>query len=60
MQPLAYASLIGVAVSLAVTGLASAPLPPAAEPDVDVRQIIDRALERSTWAQEQNFGARYR
>ena len=60
MKTLAHGSLVVFAASLGLTGLASAPSPPPSGPDVDVRQIIDRALERSTWAREQNFGARYR
>ena len=31
-----------------------------AEPDTTVRAIIDKALERATWAEEQAFEARYR
>ncbi len=58
MRSLAFLTII--AASLGLTAAASAPAPPAAEPDVDVRQIITRALERAAWGQEQNFGARYR
>ena len=50
---LPVALLAGVAVLAAST---AAPAPT----DVEVRDIIDRALERAAWAEEQAFVARYR
>ena len=52
--------LLIVSAGLGLTLLAAQPTPARGEPDVDVRTIIDRALERATWAQEQHFAARYR
>ena len=47
------AGLVGVA-------LLSASTPPPDPPDTEVRAIIDKALERFAWAEEQAFRARYR
>lgn len=49
-----------VSAGLGLTVLAAQPAPARDEPSLDVRTIIDRALERATWAQEQDFAARYR
>ena len=58
MKHLAF-RLLPVALLAGVAALAASTAQP--DPtDTEVRAIIDRALERSTWAEEQAFEARYR
>ncbi len=57
MKQLAVAFLFVAAWALPFAPVvATAP----SEPDVEVETIINKALERATWAQEQNFEARFR
>ena len=58
MKHLAF-RLLPVALLAGVAALSASTAQP--DPtDTEVRAIIDRALERSTWAEEQAFEARYR
>ena len=51
--------LLPVALLAGVSALSASTAQPE-QTDTEVRAIIDKALERSTWAEEQGFGARYR
>ena len=58
MKHLAF-RLLPVALLAGVAALSASTAQPDST-DTEVRAIIDRALERSTWAEEQAFEARYR
>ena len=58
MKHLAF-RLLPVALLAGVAALSASTAQPDST-DTEVRGIIDRALERSTWAEEQAFEARYR
>ena len=54
------ASLLLLVALLASVTVLWAATPRSDAPDTEVRAIIDEALERSTWAAEQTYEARYR
>ena len=61
MKPLAAAALLLVAVVAGVGVLSASTAQPAQrDTETDVRAIMEKALERSAWSEEQGFEARYR
>ncbi len=59
-QTLSWRLFVPLAAGLAVVALAGGQPAPPDPVDPELREIIDRALERAAWAEEEGFETRYR
>ena len=59
-QTLSWRLAVPLAAGLAVVALAGGQPAPSDSVDPELREIIDRALERAAWAEEEGFETRYR